>query len=54
MFVQLLDERGTRVASPEFDPYVAHLGPAELLGLYRDMVVVRRLDAEATALQRQG
>ena len=40
VFVQLLDENGARVASPEFDPYVAHLGPAELLGLYRDMIVV--------------
>jgi len=54
VFVQLLAPDGTRVAAPEFDPYVAHLGPAELLDLYRDMVVVRRLDAEATALQRQG
>ncbi len=54
MFVQLLDEHGVRVASPEFDPNVAHLTPDDLLGFYRDMVVVRRLDAEATALQRQG
>lgn len=54
MFVQLLDETGARVASPEFDPVVADIGPAALLGFYRDMVIVRRLDAEATALQRQG
>jgi pyruvate dehydrogenase E1 component alpha subunit len=54
VFVQLLDERGARVPSPQFDPYIAHLGGRELLDLYRDMVVVRRLDAEATALQRQG
>lgn len=54
MFVQLLDEHGVRVASPEFDPFVAHLTADDLLGFYRDMVVVRRLDAEATALQRQG
>lgn len=33
---------------------VADLTPDDLLGFYRDMVVVRRLDAEATALQRQG
>ena len=26
----------------------------ELRGLYRDLVVIRKLDAEATALQRQG
>jgi 2-oxoisovalerate dehydrogenase E1 component alpha subunit len=54
VFVQLLDEHGVRIASPEFDPLVAHLTPEDLLGLYEDMVVVRRLDAEATALQRQG
>lgn len=54
MFLQLLDEHGARVGSAEFDPVVADLTPADLLGLYRDMVVVRRLDAEATALQRQG
>ncbi|GHF18037.1 pyruvate dehydrogenase (acetyl-transferring) E1 component subunit alpha [Pseudolysinimonas yzui] len=54
VFVQLLDERGVRVPSAEFDPFVAHLTHADLLGLYRDMVVVRRIDAEATALQRQG
>lgn len=54
VFVQLLDERGVRVPSAEFDPFVEHLSSADLLGLYRDMVVVRRIDAEATALQRQG
>ena len=54
MFVQLLDESGARVADAEFDPLVAHLSPEHLLGFYRDMVVVRRIDAEATALQRQG
>lgn len=30
------------------------LTPEELRGLYRDMVLTRRFDAEATALQRQG
>ncbi len=54
MFLQLLDEHGTRHPSDEFDPHVTHLTPDDLLGLYRDMVVVRRLDSEATALQRQG
>lgn len=54
MFVQLLDERGVRVASPEFDPHVADLTDDALLGFLRDMTVVRRIDAEATALQRQG
>ncbi|MEU5160199.1 pyruvate dehydrogenase (acetyl-transferring) E1 component subunit alpha [Streptomyces sp. NPDC020875] len=49
--VQLLDPEGNRVAHPDFayDPT-----PDELRGLYRDMVLTRRFDAEATALQRQG
>jgi 2-oxoisovalerate dehydrogenase E1 component alpha subunit len=54
VFLQLLDENGIRVASPEFDPLVADLTAQHLLDLYRDMVIVRRIDAEATALQRQG
>ena len=53
-FLQLLDEAGTRVASAEYDAVVADVDEAALLALYEDMVVVRRLDAEATALQRQG
>jgi 2-oxoisovalerate dehydrogenase E1 component alpha subunit len=52
--VQLLDESGARIPSPEFDPVIADLDGDRLLGLYEDMVVVRRLDNEATALQRQG
>ena len=49
--VQLLSPEGERVAHPDYD---VSLTDAELRGLYRDMVLVRRLDAEATALQRQG
>ncbi len=52
--LRLLDEHGQRIASPEYDPFVAALTSGELRDLYRDLVVVRRLDAEATALQRQG
>jgi len=52
--IRLLDEHGQRIASPDLDPHVADLTPETLLALYRDLVVVRRLDAEATALQRQG
>lgn len=52
--VQLIDETGERLADPEFDPFVADIGTDELIALYRDMVVARRLDAEGTALQRQG
>lgn len=53
-FLQLLDPSGARVASAEYDPVVADVDGAALLALYEDMVVVRRLDTEATALQRQG
>ncbi|MER7817274.1 pyruvate dehydrogenase (acetyl-transferring) E1 component subunit alpha [Streptomyces sp. NPDC096153] len=52
--VQLLTPEGERVPNPEYDHHVAELGPEELRGLYRDMVLTRRFDAEATALQRQG
>lgn len=52
--VQLLSPDGERMPSPEFDPWVVDLDGPALLALYRDMVVVRRIDTEATALQRQG
>lgn len=49
--VQLLTPEGERVSHPD---YALDLSETELRGLYRDMVLVRRIDAEATALQRQG
>jgi 2-oxoisovalerate dehydrogenase E1 component alpha subunit len=49
--VQLLSPEGERVHHPEFD---VEVGVEELKGLYRDMVLVRRFDREANALQRQG
>ncbi|GAA2467756.1 pyruvate dehydrogenase (acetyl-transferring) E1 component subunit alpha [Streptomyces macrosporus] len=49
--VQLLTPEGERVEHPD---YSVDLTPDELRGLYRDMVLTRRFDAEATALQRQG
>ncbi|MER7764043.1 pyruvate dehydrogenase (acetyl-transferring) E1 component subunit alpha [Streptomyces sp. NPDC097619] len=55
--VQLLTPEGDRIedaASSEFAPYVADITADDLRGLYRDMVLTRRFDAEATALQRQG
>ncbi len=52
--VQLLTADGERVEHPEYSPYVAHLQAEDLRALYRDLVLVRRVDAEATALQRQG
>ncbi len=50
-FVQLLTPDGERVEHPDYDVVFTD---DELRGLYRDLVVVRKLDAEATALQRQG
>jgi 2-oxoisovalerate dehydrogenase E1 component alpha subunit len=55
--VQLLTPEGERVEdamSSEFAPYVADITADDLRGLYRDMVLTRRFDAEATSLQRQG
>ncbi|MBA8929391.1 pyruvate dehydrogenase E1 component alpha subunit [Kutzneria viridogrisea] len=49
--VQLLTPEGERVHHPEFD---VDFSDEELRGLYRDMVLVRRADREANALQRQG
>jgi len=53
-FVQLITPDGVRVANPELDPWVADVTDEQLAALYEDMVVVRRIDTEATALQRQG
>ncbi|WP_258725477.1 pyruvate dehydrogenase (acetyl-transferring) E1 component subunit alpha [Cellulomonas sp. NS3] len=52
--VQLLTPTGARVHDATYDPLVAHVRPDDLRGMYRDMVLVRRFDSEATALQRQG
>ena len=49
--VQLLTPDGDLVEHPD---YSIDLTPEEYRGLYRDMVLVRRIDAEGTALQRQG
>ncbi|WP_396125224.1 pyruvate dehydrogenase (acetyl-transferring) E1 component subunit alpha [Cellulomonas sp. P24] len=52
--VQLLTPAGERVEHPDYSPRIAHLDADALRGMYRDMVLVRRFDNEATALQRQG
>jgi 2-oxoisovalerate dehydrogenase E1 component alpha subunit len=52
--VQLLTPSGERLAHPDFDPWVADVSADQLASLYEDLVVVRRIDTEATALQRQG
>ena len=49
--VQLLTPEGERVDHPD---YAIDLSPEEYRSLYRDLVLVRRVDLEATALQRQG
>ncbi len=49
--VQLLTPEGERVHHPDFD---YDFSAEELRGLYRDMVLTRRIDVEATALQRHG
>jgi len=53
-FVQLVTPAGERIPSPGFDPWVADVTDEQLASLYEDLVVVRRIDTEATALQRQG
>ncbi|HEY3842792.1 MAG TPA: pyruvate dehydrogenase (acetyl-transferring) E1 component subunit alpha [Acidimicrobiales bacterium] len=52
--VQLIGPDGARTDSPEFWPWVADVDGDRLRSLYQDLVVVRRIDTEATALQRQG
>jgi 2-oxoisovalerate dehydrogenase E1 component alpha subunit len=49
--VQLLTPEGERVDHPT---YSIELSAEEYRGLYRDLALVRRIDVEATALQRQG
>lgn len=50
-FVQLLDPAGNRVDHPDF----SYSGTdADIAASLRDMVLTRRFDAEATALQRKG
>jgi pyruvate dehydrogenase E1 component alpha subunit len=49
--VQLLTPEGIRVDHPDY----AFTGDDEQVkGFYRDMVLTRRIDTEATALQRHG
>ncbi|GAA1189859.1 thiamine pyrophosphate-dependent enzyme [Brevibacterium paucivorans] len=52
--VQMLTPDGTRVPNSDFDAYAHELTVDDLKGFYRDMVLIRRVDAEGNALQRQG
>jgi 2-oxoisovalerate dehydrogenase E1 component alpha subunit len=49
--IQLLTPEGERVEHPD---YPLDISAAEVRALYRDLVLVRRIDYEAIALQRQG
>jgi 2-oxoisovalerate dehydrogenase E1 component subunit alpha len=49
--IQLLTPEGERVEHPD---YPLELTTDEVKDLYRDLVLVRRIDTEAIALQRQG
>jgi pyruvate dehydrogenase E1 component alpha subunit len=49
--VQLLTPEGERVHNPDFR---FDLDDEAIKGFYRDMVLTRRIDTEATALQRHG
>ena len=51
---RLVSPDGERIADRELDRWVADIDAEALRGLYRDMMLVRRIDTEGVALQRQG
>ncbi|KQM83887.1 pyruvate dehydrogenase (acetyl-transferring) E1 component subunit alpha [Agromyces sp. Leaf222] len=53
-FAQLITPEGERRADPALDRWVVDIDTEALRGLYRDMSVLRRIDSEGIALQRQG
>ncbi|MGN7148825.1 pyruvate dehydrogenase (acetyl-transferring) E1 component subunit alpha [Arthrobacter sp. SAFR-179] len=52
--LQLITPEGERISHPEFDFWVRDITDDQLCSLFEDMTVIRRIDVEATALQRQG
>ncbi|MFJ4999025.1 pyruvate dehydrogenase (acetyl-transferring) E1 component subunit alpha [Microbacterium sp. NPDC088619] len=55
--VRVLDQDGRFTPSPAAEQYLSlieAIGDAELEQFYRDMVVIRAIDTQATNLQRQG
>ena len=52
--VRLLTPTGERLSNQMYDPWVTDVTSEQLASLYEDLVIVRRIDTEATALQRQG
>ncbi len=51
---RILTPGGERIANTRLDGFVADVDGARLRALHRDMVILRRIDAEGVALQRQG
>lgn len=51
---RILAPDGTRLRNPQLDPFVADVDAAQMRALHRDMVILRRIDTEGIALQRQG
>lgn len=51
---RILAPDGTRLPNPQLDRHLADIDADVLRALHRDMVVLRRIDAEGVALQRQG
>ena len=49
--IQLLTPEGERIDHPD---YPLDLSAADIRAMYRDLVLVRRIDTEAISLQRQG
>jgi 2-oxoisovalerate dehydrogenase E1 component alpha subunit len=52
--VQILTPDGERLEQPLYDRWVSDIDSDALVALLEDLTVVRRIDVEATALQRQG
>mgnify|MGYP001138912958 CR=1 FL=1 len=50
----LLNADGNRVRNPRLEGYLQGVDADGLRALYRDLVILRRIDAEGIALQRQG
>lgn len=51
---RLLTPDGERISDPDLDRWIEGIDADTLRGLYRDMAIARRADAEGIALQRQG
>src|ERR1700754_208529 len=52
--VQLLTPEGQRVPHERYDALIADITGDDVRAMYRDLVLGRRVDGEAVALQRQG